>query len=77
MCAEMKEYGNRFHMEAKLPWSYDYRLGNHIVTNKSSANREMSLVSCLYPSFWASSENFPAKGFKILPITCSAHQAEI
>ena len=60
---------NRFHSEAKQPWSYDFPLANHIATNKSSAaNREIPLFSRLYPSFGLSSENFLDKGFKILPI---------
>ncbi len=48
---------NRFHSEAKLPWSYDYPLANHIATNKSSANREMplfsafTLLSCIFGKF--------------------------
>ena len=62
---------NRFHSEAKLPWSYDYPLANHNATNKSPANREMSLFFAPLPLFRVSSENFPAKGFKILPICTS------
>ncbi len=42
---------NWFHSEAKLQWSHDYPLANHIATNKSSANREMPLFLRLYPSF--------------------------
>ncbi len=59
---------HRFHSKAKLPWSYDYPLANHIAINKSSANHEMPLFSRLYRSLWYLSENFAAKGFKILPI---------
>ena len=64
-----------FHSEAKLPWSYDYPLDNHIATNKSS---RLPIVRCpcffaLLPFFQISLETFPAKGFKILPTlpTCS------
>ncbi len=55
---------NRFHSEAKLPWSYDYSLANHIATNKSSANREMPLFSHLYPSFGYLWKIFPPRGLK-------------
>ena len=44
-------FNNRFHSEAKLPWSYDHPLANHIATNKSSANREMPLFCRLCPCF--------------------------
>ncbi len=55
---------NRFHSEAKLPWSYDYPLANHTATNKSSANREMPLFSGLYPSFGYLWKIFPPRGLK-------------
>ncbi len=56
---------NRFHLEAKLPWSYDYPLVNHIATNKSSAiYREMPLFSRLYPSFGYIRKFFPPRGLK-------------
>ena len=55
---------NRFYSEAKLPWSYDYPLANHIATNKSSANREMPLFSRLYPSFGSLRKIFPPRGLK-------------
>ncbi len=54
MAPQIRSMNNRFDSEAKLPWSYDYPLANHIATNKSclkSANREMPLISHLYPSF--------------------------
>ncbi len=60
---------NRFHSEAKLPWSYDYPLANHIATNKSSANREMSLFSRLYPSFGYLWKIFPPRGLKYSLLT--------
>ncbi len=60
---------NRFHSEAKLPWSYDHPLANHIATNKSSANREMPQFLRRYPSFGYLRKIFPAKGFKMLPIS--------
>ncbi len=59
---------SQYHSEAKLPWSYDYPLANHIAKNNSYANREMPL-SLPLPFFRVSSENLPVKGFKILPIT--------
>ncbi len=59
---------NRFHSEAKLPWSYDYPLANHIVTNKNSAKLWDAPVFAPLAFFQVSLENFPAKGFKILPI---------
>ncbi len=55
---------NRFHSEAKLPWSYDYPLANHIATNKSSANRERPLFTRLYPSFMYLRKIFPPRGLK-------------
>ncbi len=39
LAPQIRRMNNRFHSEAKLPWSYDYPLANHIATNKSSANR--------------------------------------
>ncbi len=66
---QIRSMNNRFHSEDKLPWSHDYPLANHIATNKRSANCEMPLFSRLHlPFFRVSSENFPAKGFKIPPI---------
>ncbi len=50
LAPQIHSMNNRFHSEAKLPWSYDYPLANHIATNKSFANREMPLFSHLYPS---------------------------
>ncbi len=32
---QSRSMNNRFHSEAKLPWSYDYPLANHIATNKA------------------------------------------
>ena len=55
---------NRFNSEAKLPWSYDSTLANHIATNKSSANREMPLFSRLYPSFGYLRKIVPPRGLK-------------
>ncbi len=37
---------------------------NHIVTNKSSANREMPLFSHIYPSFGYLRKMFPPRGLK-------------
>ncbi len=59
---------NRFHLEAKLPWSYNYPLANHIVTNKSSANREMPQFSRLYYSSFGYLRKISGQGFKILLI---------
>ncbi len=67
LAPQIRSMNNRFHSEAKLPWSYDYPLANHLATNKSSANREMPLFSRL-TLLSGIFENFPAKGFKILPI---------
>ncbi len=53
---------NRFHSEAKIPWSYDYPLGNHIATYKSSTDREVPLFSRLYPFFRYLRKIFPPKG---------------
>ena len=61
---QIRSMNNRFHSEAKLPWSYDYPLANHIATNKSSANREMPLFSHLYPSFMYLRNIFPPRGLK-------------
>ncbi len=63
---------NRFHSEAKLPWSYDYPLANHIGTNKSSANREMPLLSRLYTSFGHLRKIFPPRGLKYSLFSISA-----
>ncbi len=65
---QIRSMNYRFHSEAKLPWSYDYPLANHIVINNSAANREVPVFVAL-PFFRVSLENFPEKGFKILPIT--------
>ncbi len=61
--AQIRSMNNRFHSEAKLPWSYDYPLANQIAKNKSSANREMPLFSPL-PFFRVSSEIFPPRALK-------------
>ncbi len=61
---QIRKMNNRFHSEAKLPWSYDYPLANHIATNKSSANREMPLFSRLYLSFGYLRKIFPPRGLK-------------
>ncbi len=63
LAPQIRSMNNRFHLEAKLPWSYDYPLANHIAKYKSSDNPEVSLFSRLYPSFEYHSENFPTKGF--------------
>ncbi len=55
---------NRFHSEAKLPWSCDYPLANHIVTNKSSANHEMPLFLRLNLSFGYLRKIFLPSGLK-------------
>ncbi len=60
----IRSMNNRFHSEAKLPWSYDYPLANHIATNKSSTNRLMPLFSRLYPSFGYLRKIFPPRGLK-------------
>ncbi len=65
------QINNRFHSEAKQPWPYDYPLANHIATNKSSANRDMTLFLRLYPSFGYLRKSFPPGGIKILPIKVS------
>ncbi len=64
LAPQIRSMNNRFHSEAKLPWSYDYPLANHIATNKSSANREMPLFSRLYPSFGYLRKIFPPRGLK-------------
>ena len=53
-----------FHSEAKLPWSYDYHLANHIATYKSSANRVVPLFSHLHFSFGYVRKIFPSRGLK-------------
>ena len=63
LAPHIRSMNNRFHSETKLPWSYDYSLANDIATNKSSANREMSLFSPLYPFLGYLRKNFPAKEF--------------
>ncbi len=68
LAPQIRIMNNGFHSEAKLPWTYDYLLANHIATYKSSANREVPLFSHLYPFFRVSSETFPSRRFKILPI---------
>ena len=42
LAPQIRSINNRFHSEAKLPWSNDYPLANHIATNKSCANRRDS-----------------------------------
>ena len=59
LVTEIRSMNNRFHSEAKLPWSYP--LANHIATNKSSANREMPLFSGLYPHFGYLRKVFPPR----------------
>ncbi len=39
---QIRSINNRIHSEAKIPRSYDYPVANHIATNKSSANHEMT-----------------------------------
>ncbi len=68
LAPQIRSMNNRFHSEAKLPWLYDYPVASHTATYKSTANREVSLGFAPLPFFRVSSENFPAKGFKILPI---------
>ncbi len=64
---------NRFH-SAKLPWSHDYPLANHIATNKSSAKCAMPLFSRLCPSFGYLRKIFLPGGLKYsLFITNSWH----
>ena len=58
LAPQIRSMNNRIHSEAKLP------LANHIVTNKSSANREMPLFSRLYPSFGYLRKIFPPSGLK-------------
>ncbi len=55
---------NRFHLEANLPWSYDYPLANHIPMYKSSAKREVPLSSRHYPSFGYLRKIFLPRGLK-------------
>ncbi len=62
--AQIGSMNNRFHSEAKLPWSYDYSLANHIATNKNSTNREMPLFSRFYPSFRYLRKIFPPRVLK-------------
>ena len=64
MAPQICSMNNRFHSEAKLPWSYDHPLANHIATNKSSTNREMPLFSRFYPSFGYLRKIFPPMGLK-------------
>ncbi len=64
LAPQIRSMSNRFHSEAKLPWSYDYPLANHIATNKSSANCQMPLFSRLYPSFGYLGKIFPPRGLK-------------
>ncbi len=68
LAPQIRSMNNRFHSEAKLPWSWDYPLANHIATYKSSTNCEVPLYSRPLPFFRVSSKKFPAKAFKILPI---------
>ncbi len=64
LAPQIRSMNNRFHSEAKLPWSYDYPLANHMATNKSSANREVPLFSRLYPSFGYLRKIFPPRVLK-------------
>ena len=64
MAPQICSMHTRCHSEAKLPRSYDYPLANHIATYKSSANREVSLLSRLYPSFGYLRKLFPPMGLK-------------
>ncbi len=64
LAPQIRSMSNRFHLEAKITWSYDYPLANHIVKNKSSANREMPPFSRLYPSFGYLRKVFPPRGLK-------------
>ncbi len=64
LAPQIRSMNNRFHSEAKLPWSYDYPLANYIATNKSCANREMPMFSRLYPSFGYFRKIFPPRGLK-------------
>ncbi len=74
LAPQIRSMNNRFHSEAKVPWSYDYPLANHIATNKSSANGEMPLFPRLYPSFGYLRKIFAPRGLKILPIGIKANQ---
>ncbi len=64
MAPQIPSLTNRFHSEAKLPWSYDYPIANPIATNNSSANREIPLFSRLYPSSAYLPKIFPPRGLK-------------
>ena len=70
LAPQIRSMNNRFHSEAKLPWSYDYPLANHIATNKSSANREMPLFSRLYPPFGYLRNISPPRGLKYSLLSC-------
>ncbi len=70
LAPQIRSMNNRFHIEAKLPWSYDYPLANHIATNKSSANREVPLFSRLCPSFGCLRKIFPPRGLKYSLLWC-------
>ncbi len=59
LAPQIRSMNNGFHSEAKLPWSYDYPLGNRIATKA---------VFATLPFFRVSSENFPARGVKLLAI---------
>ncbi len=53
---QIRSTNNRFHLEAKLPWSYGYHLANHIAIYKSSANCEplfhaLALLSGIFEKF--------------------------
>ncbi len=67
LAPQIRSMNNRFHSEAKLPWSHDYPLANHIATNKSSTNREMPLFLRLYPSFGYLRKIFTPRGLKYSP----------
>ncbi len=60
---QIRSMNNRFHSEAKLPWSYNYPLANHIAINKSSANREMPLFRA-FALLSGIFKIFPPRGLK-------------
>ncbi len=64
LAPQIHSMNNWFHSEAKLSWSCDYLLTNHIATNKSSANHKMPLFSRLYPSFGYLRKIFLPRGLK-------------
>ncbi len=64
LAPQIRSMNNRFHSEAKLPWSYEYPLANHFAANKNSANREKPLFLRLCPSFGYLWKIFPPRGLK-------------